>query len=80
MQPVQILAFEVFRYFNQFSIYILEQWLHFACGNFVLYTVLLPFIAFCILDIVLPIFSVYYGLCKLMCQQSDILQMYELAV
>jgi len=51
MQPVQILVFDVFRYFNQFSIYTLEQWLHFACGHFVLYTVLLPFSAFCIQDI-----------------------------
>jgi hypothetical protein len=80
MQPVQIFLFEVFSYFNQFSIYILEQWLHFACGHFVLDVVLLLFSAFCILDIVLPIFSVYYCLCKLMCQQSDTLQMYELAV
>jgi len=80
MKPMQILLYEVFRYFNQFLIYILEQWLHFAYGHFVLYTVLLPFSAFCILDIVLPIFCVYYGLCKLMCQHSDTLWMYELAV
>jgi len=35
--------------------------------------VLLPFIAFCILDIVLPIFSVYCGFCK--CVSSLILSM-----
>jgi hypothetical protein len=62
MQPVQILVLEVFRYFNQFSIYILEQWLLFACRHFVSYTILLPLSTFYILDIVLPVFYVYYGL------------------